>query len=74
MKDVVISKKQAVHIAGSEEILQRMRVSASNSGEISLLHTGAKLAVYHVGAVLRYFICGYAADGSDVDDILAVVA
>ena len=67
---VLISKKQAVQIVGSEENLQKaVKMTLQGSGESHRLFSGAKLFVTRQGAVRRYGIYGYDEDGSDVREV-----
>ncbi|TSC71533.1 MAG: hypothetical protein G01um101448_1144 [Parcubacteria group bacterium Gr01-1014_48] len=69
--NVLISKKDAVRIAGSEEELRRMvQFCRHTHAEIHMVPTGAKLYITMRGAVRRYGIYGYRDDGSDVQEIL----
>lgn len=72
---ILISKKQAVQIVGSEENLQMAaKIAMQGSGESHRLFSGAKLFVTRQGAVRRYGIYGYDEDGSDVKKVLAALA
>ena len=66
-----ITEEQAIQIVGDAEELRQMVVSRNyQHGELAMLRTAAKLALF-LGPVLpRFGIFGYRRDGADVTKIL----
>ena len=67
MKNVFISKAQAIQLVGAEEV--RRIVEQRDTSLLS--PSGCKLSARKRGCVTRFMVGGYAHDGSDTNSVLA---
>ena len=67
----IITEEQAIQIVGDAEELRQMVVSRNyQHGELAMLRTGAKLALFPGKVLPRFCVAGYSRSGNDVQRIL----
>lgn len=71
-----LTRKEAAKIARrhGHELMNLVLRSCGGTGELLLLHSGAKLAMMPAGKKHSYWIKHYAADGSDLQAVLKLLA
>ena len=66
-----ITEDQAIQIVGDAEELRQMVVSRNYQyGELAMLRTGAKLALFPGKVLPRFCVAGYNKSGNDIQRIL----